>query len=181
MTDGPQRETVNPSFMNGHLLDYEEKEVRDLNPIPDVYSGRPFTGEDRKPIVPGKIKEYLQNRYGPNIQVNFGSRYGNSDASGYSYSVLNDGQPIAEMESVRTTINMLPPNYEGPLTKVMDEHREKQLLSGGVRQDGPSRVMWRIKETAKAENMRVDQFRRLTQSTQEVSWDPDKTKVKPQS
>lgn len=164
MTDRSQTEIEHPSFMGGNLLEYEDRQVRDSNPVPDVHSGIPFSGEDRRPIVPVRIKEYLQKRYGDNVEVDFGNTHGESDASGYSYRVLEGGRVIAQMGSVKKMIDILPPNYEGPLTDVMDKHRNEQFLAGGVRKEGLTRVMWRIQETPRAIDMRVEQFKKLQDS-----------------
>lgn len=161
-----------------HFLEFEEKDVRELNPLPDPHN-TPHEDESRRLVIPGGVKEYLQNRYGKEIVVDFGSRFGKPDGSGYSYGVWVDGKEISRMTAERTTIHMLPPGYEGPLTKALEEQDTRNALSNSVRNEGLSRVMWRITEQPKATEMRVNQYNTLTRATSEVPWDLQKTKIKP--
>lgn len=162
--------------VTSHFLEFENKSTREANPIPDPHV-IPYQDENRVPVIPGGIKEYMQNRYGPNIKIAFGSSHGNSDGSGYSYVVWEGDGEVARMAAERATINMLPPGYEGPLTKAMEEQDRRNVTNRSVRNEGLSRVMWRITENERARQMRVDQNTILTKATSEVPWDPQATKI----
>jgi hypothetical protein len=158
--DVPSKEAAEGAAWNRLVLEYEQDEKL-RNPLPPV--GGPVV-RDRQEYVPKGVETYLKNRFGPDVDIGIGSRFGKPDGSGYSYDVYlrEKGAQVhlAEMSAARLTIDMLPPGYSGSLTDAFQEVQQRnRFLTKQSRPEQLERTLWVMRESPRAQHMHVAQMR----------------------
>jgi hypothetical protein len=104
----------------------------------------------------------MKKRFGPDIEVGIGSRFGKEDRSGYSYNVYlrekNKFLHLAEMSSDRLTISMLPPGYDGSLKKAYEDvQKRNRFLTKDSKPEELERTLWVMRESPDAQAMHKSQ------------------------
>jgi hypothetical protein len=151
---------IEPQEWNRLILEWEQEENK-RNPLPP--SARPDV-RDRQEYVPKSIETYLKNRFGSDIEISFGSRFGNPDDSGYSYEIYqrkNDNLThLAKMSSDRVTLHMLPPGYTGRLAEGFKKVQERnRLLTKDSRPEEFRPTLWVMNESPRAQKMHAAQMK----------------------